>query len=132
MAFLPTLTKSPNGTIRKPRRLYKGGVKDWKLATFNAKDEELTKKPTYKSALAKRRCLIPADAWYEFKGAKASKSKFELKPRDEDWFCFAGLWDRADICRTVARHIGQLRRKMRPAVRHFSKKELVNVRGVCA
>lgn len=39
-----------------------------------------------------RRCLVPASHFYEFKGAKAPKSKFKFTLRDEPWFCFAGLW----------------------------------------
>ena len=39
-----------------------------------------------------RRCLVPASHFFEFKGAKAPKSKFKFTLRDEPWFCFAGLW----------------------------------------
>lgn len=39
-----------------------------------------------------RRCLVPASHFYEFKGAKAPKSKFKFTLKGEDWFCFAGLW----------------------------------------
>lgn len=39
-----------------------------------------------------RRCLVPASHFYEFKGAKAPKSKFKFTLRTEPWFCFAGLW----------------------------------------
>lgn len=39
-----------------------------------------------------RRCLVPASHFYEFKGAKAPKSKFKFTLRNEPWFCFAGLW----------------------------------------
>ncbi len=39
-----------------------------------------------------RRCLVPASHFFEFKGAKAPKSKFKFTLRVEPWFCFAGLW----------------------------------------
>jgi putative SOS response-associated peptidase YedK len=39
-----------------------------------------------------RRCLVPASHFFEFKGAKAPKSKFKFTLRGESWFCFAGLW----------------------------------------
>lgn len=39
-----------------------------------------------------RRCLVPASHFFEFKGAKAPKSKFKFTVRNEPWFCFAGLW----------------------------------------
>ena len=34
----------------------------------------------------------PASHFFEFKGAKAPKSKFKFTFHDEPWFCFAGLW----------------------------------------
>ena len=39
-----------------------------------------------------RRCLVPASHFFEFKGAKAPKSKYKFTLRNEPWFCFAGLW----------------------------------------
>jgi len=39
-----------------------------------------------------RRCLVPASHFFEFKGAKAPKSKFRFTLHGEPWFCFAGLW----------------------------------------
>ena len=39
-----------------------------------------------------RRCLIPASAFFEFRGAKSPKSKWRFTKAGEDWFCFAGLW----------------------------------------
>jgi putative SOS response-associated peptidase YedK len=38
-----------------------------------------------------RRCLVPASHFFEFKGAKAPKSKFKFTLRDEPWFYFASL-----------------------------------------
>jgi putative SOS response-associated peptidase YedK len=45
-----------------------------------------------RSFASSRRCLVPASHFYEFKGAKAPKSKFKFTLRGEPWFCFAGLW----------------------------------------
>ena len=45
-----------------------------------------------RSFVNSRRCLVPASHFFEFKGAKAPKSKFKFTLRDEPWFCFAGLW----------------------------------------
>jgi len=75
---------------------YKGKLKEWKATTFNAKGEELDKKPAYREAFKRRRCLIPADGWYEFKGERYPKDKYLFTARDEPWFCFAGLWDHAE------------------------------------
>jgi putative SOS response-associated peptidase YedK len=35
---------------------------------------------------------VPASHFFEFKGAKAPKSKYKFTLRNEPWFCFAGLW----------------------------------------
>jgi putative SOS response-associated peptidase YedK len=40
----------------------------------------------------RRRCLVPASWFYEFRGAKAPKEKWKFTKTGEDWFCFAGLW----------------------------------------
>ena len=39
-----------------------------------------------------RRCLVPASHFFEFKGAKAPKSKYKFTLRGDPWFCFASLW----------------------------------------
>ena len=39
-----------------------------------------------------RRCLVPANAFYEFTGTKYPKAKWRFTLTGEDWFCFAGLW----------------------------------------
>jgi putative SOS response-associated peptidase YedK len=77
---------------------HKGTMKEFtsRFATFNAKGETLTTLRSFKDAFAHRRCLVPADGWYEFSGDKGAKTKWLFTARDEDWFCFAGLWDRAE------------------------------------
>jgi putative SOS response-associated peptidase YedK len=42
-----------------------------------------------------KRCLVPASHFYEFKGARSPKAKYEFKLVGEPWFCFAGLWREA-------------------------------------
>ena len=51
--------------------------------------------PHIKVPSKKRRCLIPADQFYEWTGPKGKKVKWAFKPADK-WFCFAGVWDRAE------------------------------------
>lgn len=57
----------------------------------NARSETLAEKPSFKNALAKRRCLIPADGFYEW--LKAKKQPFYFRLRDSGLFALAGLWD---------------------------------------
>jgi len=40
----------------------------------------------------RRRCLVPASWFYEYRGAKAPKEKWKFTKKGEEWFCFAGLW----------------------------------------
>lgn len=71
--------------------------KDAKIgySTINARAEEAAKKPAFREALRKRRCLVPADAFYEWakRGVK-SKRPFAFGLRSGEPFAFAGLWER--------------------------------------
>ncbi|MCI0524862.1 MAG: SOS response-associated peptidase [Acidobacteria bacterium] len=58
---------------------------------INARSETLASKPSFKNALAKRRCLIPADGFYEW--LKAKKQPFYFRLRDRGLFALAGLWE---------------------------------------
>ncbi|HYE74962.1 MAG TPA: SOS response-associated peptidase, partial [Blastocatellia bacterium] len=60
---------------------------------INARAETLAEKPSYKQALAKRRCLIPADGFYEWKKAKGGNQPYHIRRRDGELFAFAGLWE---------------------------------------
>ena len=60
---------------------------------FNARAETLTEKPAFRDACAKRRCLIPADGFYEWQKFVDSKSKpFYVKRSDRQQMIFAGIW----------------------------------------
>ena len=65
---------------------------------INARAETLAEKNAYKSAFKKRRCLIPADGFYEWqKNAddpkKGKKQPFFIHRPDGEPFAFAGLWE---------------------------------------
>ncbi len=71
-------------------------AKDPKIGNnlINAKAETLAEKPSFKHALAKRRCLIPADGFYEWrKQGKGVKQPIYVRRRDGGLFAFAGLWE---------------------------------------
>ena len=75
---------------------HKKGVKEWKFLTTNARYETLATTKTFKSAFEKRRCLVPVSTFFEWTGEKGKKTKWSFSRADGQWFCFAGLWDRAD------------------------------------
>jgi putative SOS response-associated peptidase YedK len=65
-----------------------------KYSTINARIESVAEKPTYRTPFMRRRCLIPADGFYEWKMVNGKKVPHHIHMRDGDVFAFAGLWDR--------------------------------------
>ena len=63
--------------------------------TINARAEEAAAKPAYREALKKRRCLVPADAFYEWQRIdKKTKHPYAIALRSGEPFALAGLWER--------------------------------------
>jgi putative SOS response-associated peptidase YedK len=60
---------------------------------INARAETVATKPSFRMAFKRRRCLILADGFFEWKNAKGSKQPFYLTRPDENPFAFAGLWE---------------------------------------
>jgi len=64
-----------------------------KYSTINARIESVAEKPTYRSPFKHKRCLIPADGFYEWKVVNGHKIPHHIRMRDGEVFAFAGLWD---------------------------------------
>jgi putative SOS response-associated peptidase YedK len=60
---------------------------------INARCETLAQKPSFKAALSKRRCLVPADGFYEWKKSGAIKRPMFIHQVDNAIFSFAGIWE---------------------------------------
>jgi len=61
---------------------------------INARAETLQDKASFSESFQRRRCLIPADGFYEWKRSGKSKQPYYFQLRDEATFAFAGIWDR--------------------------------------
>ena len=62
---------------------------------INARGETLAEKPSYRGVYKYKRCLIPADGFYEWKAQVGTKAKtpYFVHMKDGKPFAFAGLWD---------------------------------------
>jgi putative SOS response-associated peptidase YedK len=63
---------------------------------INARSETVADKPAFRGAFARRRCIVPADAFYEWQKIPGQKAKqpFHIARCDGDPMAFAGLWER--------------------------------------
>jgi putative SOS response-associated peptidase YedK len=61
---------------------------------FNARAETIQEKPSFRPSFARRRCLIPADGFYEWQKQEKGPSKpFRFQLLEKKPFAFAGLWE---------------------------------------
>jgi putative SOS response-associated peptidase YedK len=60
---------------------------------INARAEGIEDRPFFRAPLRRSRCLIPATGFFEWRLEGSRKVKYRFSRRDEDLFCFAGLYD---------------------------------------
>jgi len=63
-------------------------------AMINARAETVDQKPSFKKSFRHKRCLIPADGFYEWKKGEKGKRPYRITLKGGGVFAFAGLWDR--------------------------------------
>ncbi len=70
-------------------------VKDPKAFSLliNARSDSVIEKPAFRNAMRRRRCLIPADGFYEWKEAGGRKQPYFVHLKSGEPFGFAGLWE---------------------------------------
>ena len=61
---------------------------------INARVETLLEKNAFKSAVSSRRCIVPADGFYEWKKTSRGKQAYYIKTKDQEIFSMAGLWEK--------------------------------------
>src|SRR5699024_2859158 len=61
---------------------------------INARSETAHEKPSFRQAMAKKRCLIIADSFYEWQQTDDDKIPQRIQLQDRELFAFAGLWEK--------------------------------------
>src|SRR4051812_28137337 len=60
---------------------------------INARSETVATSPMFRAAFARRRCLVPAAAFYEWKASAGGKEPFAIARADGEPLAFAGIWE---------------------------------------
>ena len=97
---VPVVREDPTRPVRSLSLLRWGLIpfwaKDAKTAykMINARAETVAEAPAFRDSFLSRRCLIPADGFYEWAQKGKQSAPFCFSMADESVFAFAGLWDR--------------------------------------
>jgi putative SOS response-associated peptidase YedK len=97
---IPVVRQHPKEPRRDLSLMRWGLIPSWAKDTsgaarmINARSETVSTKPAFRDPVRFRRCLIPADAFYEWKRTATSKQPYCFEVNDGELFAFAGLWDR--------------------------------------
>lgn len=93
-----TVVQEEANRVGKPMRwgLVPFWAKDHKIGykMINARAETIHEKPSYRHSFQRKRCLILADGFYEWKKEGAQKKPFRFQLKNREPFAFAGAWDR--------------------------------------
>jgi putative SOS response-associated peptidase YedK len=96
---IPVIRQHPKEPVRELSRMLWGLIPSWakdstgSARMINARSETASTKPAFRDPLKFRRCLIPADGFYEWKRTTTSKQPFCFEVNGGELFAFAGLWD---------------------------------------
>jgi len=109
--FRPTWNAAPSQTLpvivedassATVREMRWGLIPKWtkpgqspKVTPINARSETLDEKPMFRSLIKQRRCIVPANGFYEWRGTKGDKRPYFIHPTDGQLMLFAGLYDEA-------------------------------------
>ena len=94
----PVVVEGPKG-VRRIQPMRWGLVPSWAddpaigTRMINARSETAASKPSFRSAMRARRCLVPADGFYEWQLVDGAKQPSLIRRGDRRPFAFAGLWE---------------------------------------
>jgi putative SOS response-associated peptidase YedK len=97
---VPVIRQNPKEPTRELSLMRWGLIPSWAKDSsaaarmINARSETAATKPAFRDALKSRRCLIPADGFYEWMRTGKTKQPYCFEVNDGELFAFAGLWDR--------------------------------------
>jgi putative SOS response-associated peptidase YedK len=97
---IPVIRQHPKEPVRELSLMRWGLIPTWAkdssdaASMINARSETASTKPAFRDALKSRRCLIPADGFYEWMRTGKSKQPYCFEVNEGELFAFAGLWDR--------------------------------------
>lgn len=95
--MMPIITNLDHNHFQAMRwGLIPSWAKDIKVGykMINARKETLLEKNSFKSAVEKRRCLVPADGFYEWQKSVKGKQAYHISLIRQQLFAMAGLWDK--------------------------------------
>jgi hypothetical protein len=94
------IRQNPKEPVRELSLMRWGLIPSWAKDSssaarmINARSETASTKPVFRDAFKFRRCLIPADEFYEWMRTGKAKQPFCFEVNDGQLFAFAGIWDR--------------------------------------
>lgn len=97
---IPAIVEAPETHARAFKPLRWGLIPSWSKDSaigtklINARAETVCEKPSFRDAFKRRRCLIIADGFYEWKKQSGKKQPFHFRLASGELFAFAGLWER--------------------------------------
>jgi putative SOS response-associated peptidase YedK len=97
---VPVIRQNAKEPVRELSLMRWGLIPSWAkdssvaASMINARSETASAKPAFRDALKFRRCLIPADGFYEWSRMRKAKQPYCFEVNDGELFAFAGIWDR--------------------------------------
>jgi putative SOS response-associated peptidase YedK len=99
--MMPVVTADPEPEIRLVQW---GLVPSWtqnaeqagemRAMTLNARSETVFEKPSFRKSIQSRRCLVPADGFFEWQAVGNKRIPWYIRSKDQEIFSFGGIWDK--------------------------------------